>query len=171
MSRRTVCLLAAPVLALGSTAGAALVGNDLVSRAAATDGATDVFQIYRTDPVPGPGVIKSFATYNQGGGGNFNAYVLRPTGAPNEYTVLFDSGVRNVAAAQSGVVNNFQHAPVAVQAGDLIAHYRNGIPYVDGGEDPAPIYSPSPTPPTQGSTITVGGPGGSPFPDSTFVRT
>src|SRR5687768_17024787 len=91
-------LVSIPLFAFASAAGAAQVGNNLIPREFNSDGATTVLQVYRTDPIPAAGVIKSFSTFNQDGnvGGTFNGYVLRPTGTPDEYTVVFDSGPRTL---------------------------------------------------------------------------
>src|SRR5687767_2152052 len=109
---------------LGSAAApaqASLVGNNLVARANASDGDNRVLQVYRTDPIPGTGFITDFRTFKQAStpGPELRAYVLRPTGNPNEVNVLFDSGDLSVAGATDGTVVTFDVPDIAVQAGDL----------------------------------------------------
>ena len=69
-------------------------------------------------------------------GGLFHAYVLRPTGTPSQYTVVYDSGRAHrspLADPSVSEVATFPVAPaVAVQAGDVIGFYGQGIP-VDTG--------------------------------------
>ena len=79
----------------------------------------------------------------------------RPT--PNEYTVVFDSGLLTVPAltdpARRG--RHVRGAGLAVQAGDLLAFYGQGIPVdIDAGTDV--LSYPAPTQPLQGTTITLG---------------
>src|SRR5688572_20113088 len=87
---------AAFLAAAAAPARATLIGNNLVGRAAASDGDNRVLQVYRSasDVVPGAGFITDFRTFKQSGtsGPELRAYVFRPTGNPNEVNVLFDSG-------------------------------------------------------------------------------
>ena len=142
----------------------ATFGNPLVDRAYSSDNATNVFVVI---PVALPdGLLQSFQTWNQpatGGspasaGLNFHAYVLRPTGNPDEYTVLFDSGqlsVPDLVDAATGEVAVFGVANLAVQAGDLLAFYGRGIP-LDIGSGSDLVYYPAPEGPQEDTTITVG---------------
>jgi FtsP/CotA-like multicopper oxidase with cupredoxin domain len=151
------------------------VGNSLVDRAVATDYATppgdfgQVFVVLPSAVLP-DGLIQSFQTWNQattGGspttsaGGVFHAYVLRPTANPNEYTVFYDSGLLTVpplADPATGEVVTFPVPGVAVQAGDILAFYGQGIPVdVSGGTDM--LVYPAPTQPLQGTAITLGAAG------------
>ncbi|MDT8305357.1 MAG: hypothetical protein RRC07_05430, partial [Anaerolineae bacterium] len=148
------------------TAGAStLVGNPLQERAYATDNAANVFVV-----IPGAlpdGFVESFQTWNQaerGGsfapsaGLNFHAYVLRPTGAADEYTVVFDSGqltVPQLADPAVSEVAEFLVANLAVQEGDRLAFYGQGVP-LDIGAGSDGVYYPSPSGPSQGQTITLG---------------
>ncbi|MBK8900108.1 MAG: multicopper oxidase domain-containing protein [Anaerolineaceae bacterium] len=147
------------------TAGqVAAFGNPLVDRGYSSDNATTVFAII---PAALPdGMLQSFQTWNQvatGGspasaGLNFHAYVLRPTGVANEYTVIFDSGQLTVPPLADPAVSEIATFPVAnlaVQAGDLLAFYGRGVP-LDIGAASDMVYYPSPAGPLQGSTFTVG---------------
>jgi len=115
------------------------------------------------------GFLTSFQTWNQADQGSsqfpsagnvFHAYVLRPTGVANEYTVIFDSGLLTVPALTDPAVSEIAIFPVmnlAVQTGDMLAFYGQGIPLdVGGGSDI--LNYPAPTPPLQDSTITLGSP-------------
>jgi len=139
-------------------------GNPLVDRAYSSDNATNVFVVIPT-ALP-DGMLQSFQTWNQPAAGgspasaglNFHAYVLRPTGVANEYTVVFDSGQLTVPALTDPAVSEiatFGVMNLAVQAGDMLAFYGRGIP-LDIGTGSDPVYYPSPTGPLQGSTITLG---------------
>ncbi len=81
------------------------------------------------------GMVQSFQTWNQAGQGSspfpsagnvFHAYVLRPTGVANEYTVVFDSGQLTVPPLTdpAGEVATFGVMNLAVQAGDMLAFLR-----------------------------------------------
>lgn len=143
------------------------VGNELLDRQYGTDNATGVFVVL--DQALPDGFITSFETWNQatvldGGsppsaGLSFHAYVLRPTGNTGEFTVVFDSGLLTVPALADPAVSEmatFGLAHLAVQAGDRLAFYGQGIPLdVETGTDA--VYYPSPTGPLQDSTIAVGG--------------
>ncbi len=147
------------------------VGNQLVDRAYATDfEAANPVRVLVVVPTPLPvGVLTDFLTWNQattGGspapsaGNQFNAYVLRPTGNPGEYTVVFDSGALIVPALADPAVSEIAAYPVgnvAVQAGDVLAFYGAGVP-VDTGSGADLFSYPAPAAPVQGATITVGDP-------------
>ena len=95
--------------------------------------------------------------------------MLRPTGTPNQYTVVYDSGeltVPPLADPAISEVATFPVAPaVAVQAGDVLGFYGQGIP-VDTGVTVNPdilSYPASADPsmatnvaPAQGSTLSLG---------------
>ncbi|MFF2951636.1 multicopper oxidase domain-containing protein [Kitasatospora sp. NPDC057965] len=166
---------------IGTTAMA--VGNPLVDRAYATDFATPpgelgpVLVVLDGSPLPA-GTLKSFRTWNQatpGGsptaseGGLFHGYLLRPGGTPGSYTVVADSGPRTVPrpAAGAGEIATYEVPDVAVQAGDVIGFYGQGVP-VDTGVGAAPdtfLYPagvdgatnpPTSVPPAVGGTVTPG---------------
>jgi FtsP/CotA-like multicopper oxidase with cupredoxin domain len=142
------------------------VGNPLVERAYATDNDATVFVVVPT-PLP-DGLVQSFQTFNQalaGGsfapsaGLSFHAYILRPTGNPNEYLVVFDSGLNTVPALADPAVSEiatFAVPNIAVQAGDVLAFYGQGIP-LDIGAGADILSYPAPAAPLQDSTITLGG--------------
>jgi len=141
------------------------VGNPVIERAYATDNAANVFVVVPT-PLP-DGFVQSFDTFNQATAGlssspsegkSFHAYVLRPTGIANEYLVVFDSGLFTVPAATdpAGNVEHFAVPNIAVQAGDVLAFYGQGIP-LDIGAGADVVAYPSPAAPLQDSTITLGG--------------
>jgi FtsP/CotA-like multicopper oxidase with cupredoxin domain len=146
------------------------VANPLIDRAYASDfpvAVGELAPVFVVVPAALPdGMIQSFQTWNQatpGGspfasaGNVFHAYVLRPTANPNEYTVLFDSGLLTVPALgdPAGEVATFGVANLAVQAGDVLAFYGQGIP-VDTGSGTDVLSYPAPTPPLQDSTIMLG---------------
>ncbi len=154
-------------------AGAALVtvGNPLVARTYASDdtagsvgsGTPGQGQVLVVIPTPLPaGTLLNFQTYTQnlpplGSPGNtFNAYVLRPTVNPNEYTIVFDSGPLLVPAEADGVHTWPVAGSPAVAAGDVIAFYGQGIPLdITAGTDV--VAYPAPTAPT--NPFVVGGAG------------
>lgn len=144
----------------------ATFGNPLVDRTYSSDNASSVFVVLPT-ALP-DGMLQSFMTWNQPAAGgspaseglNFHAYVLRSTGVPNEYSVVFDSGLLTVPAPVTPGVSEMASFPVAnlaVQAGDLLAFYGRGIP-LDIGSGVDQVYYPSPAAPLQSSTITLGSP-------------
>jgi FtsP/CotA-like multicopper oxidase with cupredoxin domain len=112
------------------------------------------------------GMVQSFQTWNQatpGGspfpsaGNVFHAYVLRPTGNPNEYTIVFDSGLLTVPSLTASGVSEaatFGVANLAVQAGDRLAFYGQGIP-VDTGSGSDVLHYPA-VQPLQDTNITLG---------------
>ena len=151
-----------------------LVGNALSARAYATDFATGVgtlapvFVALPNTPLPA-GALINFQTWNQTGasgspmpsaGNVFHAYILRPTGTANQYTVVFDSGllIVPVPANPAGEISTYPVTGiVAVQAGDVIGFYGQGIPVDLTGADA--VSYPAPAPPLQGGIITLGGTG------------
>ena len=146
------------------------IGSALQDRAYASDypvGVGELAPVFVTMPAALPdGMIQSFQTWNQatpGGspfpsaGNVFHAYVLRPTGNANVYTVVFDSGLLTVPALEDPAVSaiyTFGVANLAVQAGDLLAFYGQGIP-VDTGAGPDVLHYPA-VQPTQGLDIVLG---------------
>ncbi|MFJ5925133.1 multicopper oxidase domain-containing protein [Kitasatospora sp. NPDC092948] len=173
-------------VSISSSATTVQVGNPLTGRAFATDYATPkgqlgpVFVILTSTPLPA-GTLKGFRTWNQttpGGspstseGGRFHGYVLRPTGAPDQYTVVADSGLRTVPApgAAGGEVTAYDMPDTPVRAGDLLAFYGQGVPVDTGVVHPTDTLvhpagaDDSTSPPTgvapaEDATVTVGAPG------------
>ena len=150
-------------------------GNALTARANATDYATapgvlgPVFVVLPSAVLPA-GMLQSFQTWNQvepagsptgSAGGLFHAYVLRPTGTPSQYTVVYDSGELTVPTVAASAVATFPVTPaVAVQAGDVLGFYGQGIP-VDTGVtvNPDILSYPAPAAPALSSTLAIGDPG------------
>src|SRR3954468_5791774 len=154
------------------------VRNPLTGRANATDYATPpgvlgpVFVVLPSAVLPN-GSLESFQTYNQANaagsptpsaGGLFHAYVLRPTGNPTEYNVVYDSGELTVPSLNDPLVSEVATFPVtpavAVLAGDVLGLYGQGVP-VDTGVtvNPDILSTPAPTAPLQGNTLALGDPG------------
>ncbi|MFZ5796786.1 MAG: multicopper oxidase domain-containing protein [Thermodesulfobacteriota bacterium] len=147
------------------------VGNPLVDRQYASDfpvAAGELAPVFTVVPTALPdGMLQSFQVWNQASPGGspfpsagnvFHAYVLRPTGVPGEYTVVFDSGLLTLPALADPAISEiatFGVANLAVQAGDVLAFYGQGIP-VDTGVGSDVLAYPAPTPPLQDSTITLG---------------
>ncbi len=166
----------------GGTGTLVQVGNPLVPRTYATDFATapgtlgPVFVIVPT-AMPASGSVTSIDYFNQatnGGSPNpsagnlFHAYVLHPTGNPDEYAILWDSGEVAVPATADpiGTVESIDVPNVAVTTGDTIAFYGEGIPVDDAGTGSDILSYPAPTAPT--STFTLNGAG---FPVYSQTRT
>jgi len=149
------------------------VGNPLIDRAYASDypvGLGEQAPVLVVVPTALPdGMLQSFQTWNQANPGGspfpsagniFHAYVLRPTGIANEYLVVYDSGLLTVPALADPAVSEVATFPVpniAVQAGDVLAFYGQGVP-IDTGSGSDIISYPAPTAPLQDSTITLGSP-------------
>jgi hypothetical protein len=168
--------LAVPVAVRAADPDPVTVGNALVDRQYATDFAVPlgslgpVLVVIQASPLPA-GTLTEFRTWNQtslGAGpspseGNvFIAYVLRPAAAANAYEVIYRSGTHTVPAPSNpaGEVATFAAPNVAVETGDLIAFYGQGVP-VDVGTGSDTLSYPAPTPPVAGTTITLGA---SPYP-------
>jgi FtsP/CotA-like multicopper oxidase with cupredoxin domain len=145
-------------------------GHALQDRQYASDypvGVGELAHAFIVLPTPLPdGLLQSFQTWNQASQGSspfpsagnvFHAYVLRPTGVANEYTVVFDSGLLTVPALADPAISEiatFGVANLEVQAGDRLAFYGQGIPLdASGGSD---FLSLAPTAPLQDSNITLG---------------
>ncbi len=162
-------------------------GNPLQERTFATDYAVaagqlgPVFVVLGNTKLP-TGTLQSFDIWNQGtpggsptpsAGNVFHAYVLRPTGTENAYSVVFDSGQLTVAppTVPSGEVDSFAAPNVPVQSGDVLAFYGEGIPVdtsVTGTPDtlsyPATAGDPgSAVAPAEGATLALGTDAGFPL--------
>jgi FtsP/CotA-like multicopper oxidase with cupredoxin domain len=157
-----------PLPVVQQTAVVTTVGNPLIARTYASDntvagGAPGQGTVLVVLPTALPaGTLQDFQTYVQNAGnplpspGNtFNAYVLHPTGNPNEYSIVYDSGPLLVPGAE-GVQTVLATGSPAVAAGDLIAFYGQGIPLDVGGGTDTLAY-PAPAAPT--SPFVVGGAG------------
>ncbi len=143
-------------------------GNALIDRAYATDNVPDVL-VALTDAgsaLPA-GFLTGFQVWNQATAGgsfqasaglSFHAYVLRPRGGAL-YSVIFDSGLLTMPPLvnPAGEVVTFGVANLAVQAGDVVAFYGQGVPLDIGtGNDFASVPAYVPALPLQGSVIALG---------------
>lgn len=144
----------------GGTGNLMQVGNSLTERQYATDSAANVFVVV-PNALP-DGQLQNILTLNQATSGGstgyaFNAYVLRPTGTPNEYTVIFDSNPLTVPALTTPGVSEVVRYPVsvAVQAGDVLGFYGQGIP-LDIGAGGDKLVFPADTVPLTGDNIILG---------------
>jgi len=131
-----------------------------------TDGSAASFGVLPNAKLPA-GTLTSFQIWNQGtldpngqisAGKAFHAYVLRPTGVANQYTVIYDSGALTVPpTAATGEVTTFPVPSVAVAADDVIGWYGAGIPFSIGTSPFQATYSwPAPVAPALNSTMTLG---------------
>ena len=167
-----------PLPEIGTAPGADItVGNPLQDRAYATDESTNVLVMLPQD-LP-DGFLTGFKVRNQAdqgsssapsAGKNLHAYVLRPTGTAGEYTVLFDSGLLTMPALADPAVGEdvtFGVSNLAVQAGDRIAFFGNGVP-LDMGTGTDAVFYPTPAGPAQDSTVTLGA---APYPTLDQART
>ena len=163
-----------PVVTLsggGGTGTLTQVGNQLAARQFATDYATPpgtlgpVLVVLNTT-MPAAGLVTAIQYFNQATTGNsptpsagnlFHAYVLHPTGLPNEYSVLWDSGEMTVPATADpvGVVETISVPNIPVTTGDTIAFYGEGIPVDDLGTGTDTLSYPALAAPT--GTVTLGG--------------
>ena len=145
-----------------------LVGNPLTERGLASDSADDVLVVL--PDALSAGVLTSFESYYQAGasdGRTFTAYVLRPTGTADEYTVAFASETFTLPTAGTSGELTWDVPDVAVEAGDRLAFYGSGIA-LDIGSGTDGVYYPSPAGPAAASTITLGV---APFPTLEGART
>jgi len=145
----------------GTVSQTVQVGNPRVQRYAASHAAINAGELLGA--VLPTGQLTGFETYRQSTGVNapsagkkFHAYVLRPTGTPNEYSVVYDSGLLTVPAGADGVVSYSANAPV--EAGDRLMISGQGIPW-DWSSNPSllpdQLIYPEAATPVQGTTITI----------------
>lgn len=147
----------------GGTGTLTQIGNPLSERPNATDTASNVFVVVPT-ALPN-GLLTGFQTLNQAAGiaagesagKTFHAYVLRPTGT-DTYSVVYDSGLLTVPALADPLVSETVSFPVpsiAVQTGDVIGFYGQGIPLTIGEAGDTLVY-PANVVPAQNGTVVVG---------------
>jgi len=141
------------------------VGNALSTRPYATDDANNVF-VVNPNAITTAGNLTAFQAFAMTTAGSsassslgltFKAYVLRPNTTTGGYDVVFVSDPLTVPSALTAdQVVDYPVAPsFAVQAGDLIAHYGQGIP-IDIGTGSDAVYYPANNPPVVGTNITLG---------------
>ncbi|NJD75549.1 MAG: hypothetical protein FIB08_00445 [Candidatus Methanoperedens sp.] len=148
------------------------VGNQLNDRAYASDypvGVGELAPVLVVVPnaVLPEGTLVNFQIWNQATAGSspfpsagniFYAYVLRPTGTPNQYQIVFNSSLLTVTTPSTPGISEIATFPVGpfnVLAGDVIGFYGQGIP-LDVGTGTDILSYPAPAPPADGSTITLG---------------
>jgi FtsP/CotA-like multicopper oxidase with cupredoxin domain len=154
-----------------STPIVTLVGNPLTARTYASDdtagltGTAGTVLVVIPTPLPA-GTLQDFQTYNQAagnplasGGNVFNAYLLRPTGVANQYSVVFDSGPHSVPVVTVDQIDTWSASGApAVLAGDVIAFYGQGIPLDLAPAGTDVVSYPAPAAPVLNGVITVGDP-------------
>lgn len=134
-----------------------IIGNELIPGTSPSDSAANVFVVNTNHPLS-DGTLTGIQIYNQAKSDypyTFNAYVLRPTFEEGNYKVIFDSGPLDVTAGDEGQIITFPVGPIAVENGDLIAHYGRGIPYITTGPDFDTVFYPANTQPTIDTQIDV----------------
>ena len=168
--KRPLLILSAAVifLAFASQSKAAMIGPDVIDRSTGSDGTVNIMQIYTSYPMPSAGSVTDFSFYkkDKDSGGNLHFLLLRPTsggGYPNAstYQVLYVSGPVNTDSLAFGAAHTISvGSPVAVQAGDIFAHFGWGIPYVvtapgDRAVYRDPVASNTISAPLVGDTLTI----------------
>ncbi len=140
---------ATPIPSGGTTV---TVGNPLIARPVSTDTSPRVFGV-NNNPLPA-GNLTAFQIFVSPSTGRslprlvqltFHAYVLRPQAG--RYLAVFDSGALKVPSVVAHQVVSYPlSTPFPVQAGDLIAHYGQGIPMTIGtGTDTVLVPATAPT--------------------------
>ncbi|MEI8332836.1 MAG: hypothetical protein WCH74_03120 [Chloroflexota bacterium] len=167
-----------PVVTSSTTVTTSTIGNSIIVRQYATDdtfgstgsgvaGLGTVLVVMPT-AVATPGTLANFQTFDQttggtslvSGGNIFHAYVLHPTGNPNEYSVTYDSGPLTVPVVATDQAVLWDPAATgytgstSVTAGDFVAFYGQGIPLdtTAGGDL---VYHPSPAAPVLATPFTL----------------
>lgn len=132
------------VLFFATTANATFIGHDPNNPPGGSwDQTSDglPFVIIQLDnPVTQAGTVDSFSFYEGATGSSMAAMIVRPTGNPNEYSIVYDSGIISLTAFPYDTtgVKTVSISPVAIQIGDLVAHWGQGVAYDDapgGGLD------------------------------------
>lgn len=167
-------LAAAAVLAIGATANAAFIGHNPTGPWDNTSDGIDVLALQVNNAVSQAATVDSFSFFRgeiaQGIPWNFAALIVRPTGA-NQYTVIYNSGSIDLTQPPyntTGIVHTVGITPVAVQAGDIVASWGQGIAYDDTPGFPNDsVYWQGVNsqhavalPPSAGGTFTTAGGGG-----------
>ena len=130
-------------------AGASIIVGNTFTAMTTPSGFTDgaiVLDIQTNHPIPEAGTIDSytFLGTTAGLGGQFGSgpytydfLILHPTGNPNEFSVVYDSGLKEPTTVG---IQTVAIAPVTVQAGDVIADWGRGISFDIPGGQGAPFY-------------------------------
>jgi hypothetical protein len=171
--KRCAWLIGITAVNLAWTAHAALdfdYGNPLVERQYASDCPSGLgaapFLVMPPAVLP-EGTLNSFKTWNQlepgdspfPSAGNFlTAYILRPTGTADQFTVVFSTDVLTIPEVAKSGFETFTVAPFLVQAGDRIAFHGQGVPLDEAGTTDTVMYPVAPAP-TVDKTFTVDSPG------------
>lgn len=104
------------------------IGNRIVSMLQASDGAQNVF--YSNQVAMRGGIANSVEVFNQGVGGTFQMFQLRPTATAGEFEVIYDSGVMTTLGGPIGAMDIlFPNGETSVMDGDIFAHFGRGIPF------------------------------------------
>ena len=126
------------------------VGNDLTNRQNTTDTSAAVFYTNYV-PMPDDGAVDSVSVFFQGSNLPFELFQLRPTGTPDQYDVIYRSGnIVPFGMAEADQIESFalDGGPIGVEAGDIFAHYGQGIPFSisAGGNQHHIFYNATPPP-------------------------
>jgi hypothetical protein len=126
-----------------------------------SDGASNVLVTYTAFPFAGAGTVNFLQSANLDEyawtpGESFTALQLRPAGG-SSYTVIAEQTF--TTSSTLGIVQYTLSTPWSVQAGDIYAHYGQGIPFSlpATSNPPDPLYYPSSHDPAMGETIALGG--------------
>jgi hypothetical protein len=127
-----------------------------------------VLVLYSNYAFPAAGSVTYFQSYVQPGGnlyGGFQVMLLRPEG-PNQYHVVAAQAFDVPAVIAPTLYQYSLSSPWTVQAGDIYAHFGNGIPFNyigDWKSDPSDLNMPDPlyypcTAPLLDTTISLSSP-------------
>jgi hypothetical protein len=146
-SSRLLSLAALAVsLLCASHAHAVLLGNALIARGNATDSASNLLELSLDTPIPSAGLLTSVSIFKQSNQVlPLEVFVFRPTGNPNEFTVLGSTGVINTLGANNAVQSyGFTTGAIAVKPGDVYGHTQRGVTFdiLGSGAGADPIFFP-----------------------------
>ncbi len=174
MKTKLLTLLTLATICIAASAGASILyfGDPLVERTYASDypvGQGDSANVMVIPSAVLPtGTLDGFATWDQvesGGspfpsaGNTLTAFILRPTGVPNQFTEVFNSGLLTIpTVAVSGAVT-FSVSPFQTLAGDMIAFYGQGVPVDITDAGTLELIYPAVPPPGLNTIFTLGATG------------
>jgi hypothetical protein len=171
MKTKLLTLLTVVTLGIAASARATMFGDPLVERAYASDFPVGQGQSAPVMVIPSAvlptGTLDGFATWDQvdpGGspfpsaGNTLTAYILRPTGNPNQFTEVFNSGLLTIPPVSSSQVATFLVSPFQTHAGDIIAFYGQGVPVDITSAGTDILIYPAGSPPGLNATFTLGTP-------------